>query len=61
MTTITYLNMLEKFVFSRLEYYPPADIFQQDGDPPVLGLEVGEALDRQFPDRWTVVMVQPHG
>ena len=44
--------MLENFVFPPLEYCQSAIIIQNDGVSPQWGLELRDALHRQFSDRW---------
>jgi len=41
------------FVAPQLEEFQPWIVFQQDGAPPHLGLDVRRFLDATFPSRWT--------
>ena len=49
---ITYLDMLEQFVFPQIRHRHPNILFQQDGAPPHWLREVRERLDEEFPGRW---------
>lgn len=51
-TGITYLDMLENYLFPQLETDSNDFIYQQDGAPPHWHLEVREFLNQRIPGRW---------
>ena len=51
-TAQIYLDVFTKCMSPRLEQYQPQVIFQQDGAPPLWGLEFPQFLNKTFPERW---------
>lgn len=51
-TGITYLDMLENYLFPQLETDSNDFIYQQDGAPPHWNLHVREFLNGRLPQRW---------
>ena len=51
-TSDTYLDMLQHFVYPQLEQLQPRIIFQQDGAPPHWAKIVRNSLKDKFENRW---------
>jgi hypothetical protein len=51
-TGITYLHMLESFMFPQVNHRHPDLFLQQDGAPPHWHLEVRNTLNEEFPQKW---------
>ena len=60
-TANIYLDKLDLYVAPQLNDLQSLVIFQQDGVPPHLGLDVRKFLDDTFPDIWLAVEVRHHG
>ena len=51
-TAQIYLDLLTEYVSPQLEQYQLQVVFQQDGAPPLWGLQVRQFLNDTFPDKW---------